>query len=357
MPVLVDRCPGIGGAFRLSACDVARKRLHEDPSRCVDIGLINNMPDTAMEATARQFITLLGSASRGVVVRVKLFSMPGVPSSDWRREHVSTYYSDFHDLWDTPLDGLIVTGTEPRAADLTAEPYWTCLSKIVEWAEDNTIATVWSCLAAHAAVLHLDAVRRTPLKEKCFGLFEHTSASDHLLLQGLSSPLLTPHSRWNEISEGALVSSGYLVLSKSTAAGVDMFVKERKALFLFFQGHPEYDADTLSREFRRDVGRFLRGERDSYPQMPRQYFDPGTADILNAFRARALVDRREELLSAFPIERVSNMSNTWRSQALCTYRNWLNYIIERKASIRRLVGRDAPVDRQLTELRLARSPA
>ena len=136
-----------------------------------------------------------------------------------------------------------------------------------------------------------------------------------------------------------------------------MFVKERKALFLFFQGHPEYDADTLSREFRRDVGRFLRGERDSYPQMPRQYFDPGTADILNAFRARALVDRREELLSAFPIERVSNMSNTWRSQALCTYRNWLNYIIERKASIRRLVGRDAPVDRQLTELRLARAPA
>jgi homoserine O-succinyltransferase/O-acetyltransferase len=185
--------------------------------------------------------------------------------------------------------------------------------------------------------LHLDAIKRSPLKQKCFGLFEHTRASDHLLLQGLSSPILTPHSRWNEISEGALVSSGYLILSKSTAAGVDMFVKERKALFLLFQGHPEYDADTLSREYRRDVGRFLRGERDSYPEMPNQYFDLGTADILNAFRARVLVDRREELLSAFPIEHVSNnVSNSWHSQALCAYRNWLNYIIDRKASTRRL---------------------
>jgi homoserine O-succinyltransferase/O-acetyltransferase len=337
VPVLVDRYHCIAGAFRQSAHDMTRKRLHGDPSRDVDIGLVNNMPDTAMEATARQFITLLGSASRGIVVRLKLFSMPGIPSSDWRREHVGTYYSDFHDLWDTPLDGLIVTGTEPRAADLTSEPYWTCLSKIVDWAEENTIATVWSCLAAHAAVLHLDAIRRSPLKQKCFGLFEHTRTSDHLLLQGLSSPIRTPHSRWNELSEGALVSSGYVILSKSTTAGVDMFVKERKALFLFFQGHPEYDADTLPREYRRDVGRFLRGERDSYPEMPNQYFDPEVTDILNAFRARALVNRGEELLSAFPIERVSNnLSNTWHSQALCAYRNWLNYIIERKASTRQL---------------------
>ncbi len=332
MPVLVDRYPWISGAFERSARDLSRKGLREDQSRHLNIGLVNNMPDTAMEATARQFLGLLGSAAGGRVIRLKLFSMPGIPSSDWRRQHLSAYYSDFRDLWDARLDGLIVTGTEPRAADLTAEPYWRCLSEIVEWAEENTIATVWSCLAAHAAVLHLDAIKRSPLTEKCFGLFDHSKVSDHRLLQGLSSPILTPHSRWNEISEGALVSSGYRILSKSMAAGVDIFVKERKSLFLFFQGHPEYDADTLSREYRRDVGRFLRGEREIYPNMPKQYFDAATADVLNAFRARALADRREELLSAFPTEHVSNsLSHTWHSQALCTYGNWLNYLAERKA--------------------------
>jgi homoserine O-succinyltransferase/O-acetyltransferase len=81
------------------------------------------------------------------------------------------------------------------------------------------------------------------------------------------------------------------------------------------------------------VGRFMRGERDNYPNMPARYFDPATADLLNAFRSQALADRREELMSAFPAEHMFNaVSNTWHSQARCTYANWLDYIIERKAS-------------------------
>ena len=335
MPVLVENYPFSGRtpASRQSAREKSPQILRADQSRHVSIGLVNNMPDAAMESTARQFLMLLEMAAQDIVIRVKLFSMPGVPCSDWRRQHLSTYYSDFRDLWDCGLDALIVTGTEPRAADLANEPYWACLSEMVDWAEDNTIATVWSCLAAHAAVLHLDGIRRVPLAEKCFGLFQHVKASEHRLLRGQPSQIPTPHSRWNEIPEDALLSAGFRVLSKSAAAGVDMFVKERKSLFLFFQGHPEYDADTLAREYRRDVGRFLRGERESYPGMPQGYFDEPTAGLLNAFRARALGDRREELLSGFPMEQITcKAPDTWHSHALSTYRNWLNYVIEHKAS-------------------------
>jgi homoserine O-succinyltransferase len=304
-----------------------------DPSRRIDIGLVNNMPDAAMEATVRQFLSLLGAAARDVTVHVRLFSMPGVPSSDWRRQHLGDCYAGFDELWNARLDGLIVTGTEPRAADLAAEPYWGQLTKLVDWAEENTAATVWSCLAAHAAVQHLDGIRRSPLGEKCFGLFDHVRMSDHRLLRGQPALIPTPHSRWNELSEAALASCGYRILSKSPAAGVDIFVRERKSLFLFFQGHPEYEADTLAREHRRDVGRFLRGERDSYPDLPRHYFDPAATDALNAFRTRAIADCREELMSAFPAERVfSAVSSTWHAHALCTYANWLNYIVECKTS-------------------------
>jgi homoserine O-succinyltransferase/O-acetyltransferase len=339
VPVLVDRYPSFSTASLQPDQNAPPGRLREDQSRHIDIGLVNNMPDAAMEATVRQFLSLLGAADDGVVVQLKLFSMPGVPSSDWRRDHLNAHYLDFDELWNTRLDGLIVTGTEPRAADLAAEPYWRQLSKLVDWAEENTAATVWSCLAAHAAVLHLDGIKRSPLSAKCFGLFEHTKASEHPLLEGQSSTILTPHSRWNELSEDALVSSGYRVLSRSAAAGVDIFVKERNSLFLFFQGHPEYEADTLAREHRRDVGRFLRGERDSYPGLPEQYFDPAATEMLNAFRTRALADRREELLSEFPTEQIfGNVSHAWRAQALRTYRNWLNYIIERKASQTRPVS-------------------
>ena len=38
-------------------------------------------------------------------------------------------YRDVAELWDSRLDGLIVTGTEPRAADLRDEPYWTTLGE------------------------------------------------------------------------------------------------------------------------------------------------------------------------------------------------------------------------------------
>lgn len=332
VPVLVDRYPHVGTSFSHSARGSPLKSSHGSSSGHIDIGLINNMPDAAMEATVRQFAALLESAACGAIIHLKLFSLPGVPSSDWRRQHLNAYYSDIQELWDTPLDGLIVTGAEPRAADLTTEPYWAELAKVVDWAEENTTATVWSCLAAHAAVLYLDGITRSKLDEKRFGLFEHMMASEHRLLEGQSSPIMTPHSRWNELPEEALISAGYRVLSKSMVAGVDIFVRERRSLFLFFQGHPEYEADTLAREYRRDVGRFLRGERDSYPNLPWQYFDPAAEDVLNAFRSRALADRREELLSAFPTEHAfSNVPDTWHAQATRTYSNWLGYIAERKA--------------------------
>jgi homoserine O-succinyltransferase/O-acetyltransferase len=334
VPVLIDRYPFAGAAFPQPAFDTPDHHggPARYPSRQITIGLVNNMPDAAMEATVRQFLSLLASAAAGVVVQVKLFSLPGVPSSEWRQQHLNAHYSNFDELWDARLDGLIVTGTEPRASDLTAEPYWADLAKLIDWAEENTAATVWSCLAAHAAVLHLDGIRRSPLPDKCFGLFEHVRTSDHPLLHGQPAQILTPHSRWNDVSGEALVSSGYRVLSRSAAAGVDIFVRERKSLFLFFQGHPEYEADTLAREHRRDVGRFLRGERENYPNIPMHYFDPATEEALNAFRAQALADRRDELMFLFPAERIFGaVSNTWRAEAMCTYANWLKYIIEYKA--------------------------
>jgi hypothetical protein len=57
----------------------------------------------------------------------------------------------------------IVTGAEPRAARLTDEPYWTALTQVMDWARENTISSVYSCLAVHAAVLHMDGVERHKL--------------------------------------------------------------------------------------------------------------------------------------------------------------------------------------------------
>lgn len=327
MPVLVETFP-YPNTLLCSSAASSSKAASAGGRPIIDIALINNMPDAAMEATVRQFLSVLEPASQNMAVRLKLFSLPGVPCSQWRRQHLSCHYCDFGGLLSTRCDGLIVTGTEPRAAELTAEPYWAELASLVDWAETNTTASAWSCLAAHAAVQHLDGIRRSPLEKKCFGLFEHASVSNHWLLRGQPARILAPHSRWNAVSEDALASSGYRVLSQSTA-GVDIFIKQRRSLLLCFQGHPEYEADTLAREYRRDVVRFLRRERESYPDLPTQYFDSTTEEMLNAFRALAVVERQEHLMSAFPSERIFNaVHHIWYSQAVRTYTNWLNYIVE-----------------------------
>jgi homoserine O-succinyltransferase len=230
-------------------------------------------------------------------------------------------------LGETRLDGLIVTGREPITPDLRTETYWESFTRVLGWARENTHSTVWSCLAAHAAILHMDGIERRRSEHKHFGVLECTREPGHPLLTGTPRRFRIPHSRWNGVAEEKLANRGYTVLTRSKGAGVDTFVKQDGSLFVFFQGHPEYEADTLLREYRRDAARYLRGDSDNYPLIPVGYFNQTTADALSALREKAL-NGRDELL----LEQVSavlekpEIENTWRTTAALIYRNWLEYI-------------------------------
>lgn len=304
-------------------------RQLRDGDISIVIGLVNNMPDGALQTTEQQFRELLSAASHNLTVRLRLFSLPELPRTEAGRLHVSQYYEDFSKLWASHFDGLIVTGTAPHALALADEPYWPTLTKLVDWAEDHTISTVWSCLAAHAAVFHIDGVNRHAFKEKLSGVFDCMKATDHTVVVGAPSRWRVPHSRYHGLPEEALISSGYRVLSRLPNTGADMFVKQRKSLFLFVQGHPEYDPGALLREYRRDIGRFLAGERDNYPEMPRGYFDEETAAALAAFRQRAQHNRSIDLLLSFPAAVAERkLAYTWLGPAVRIYANWLSYLAE-----------------------------
>jgi homoserine O-succinyltransferase/O-acetyltransferase len=314
----------VGDTSRNSYSNV---RFDESEARGLHIGLINNMPDGAMKATERQFRTLLGSAANGVVVHLSLFALPDVPRNESGRHHVRRFYSGIENLWDSRLDGLIVTGADPQTANLADEPYWGSLTKVIEWAEHNTRSTVWSCLAAHAAILHNDGIGRFRLSDKRFGVFECARTSDHQLNAGVPSLFRMPHSRWNDIPGNELADCGYHVLTRAKDGSVDAFVRQRKSLAVFFQGHPEYEVNSLLLEYRRDVGRYFSGERDTYPAMPEGYVDGEIADVFTRLQNRALSDRRKELLEDFPAALVEKrVANTWHPVAARVYRNWLAYL-------------------------------
>jgi homoserine O-succinyltransferase/O-acetyltransferase len=298
------------------------------------IGLINNMPDAALQATERQFTQALQAASPAHQIRLHCFTLPSVKRSPRARQSIDGRYSDIADLDRLEIDGLIVTGAEPAAANLTEEPFWQDLATIIDWAEANTRSTIWSCLAAHAAVLHLDGIERQRLDVKCSGVYDCIRAADHWLMKGIVSPLKIPHSRLNAVRNDDLTACGYQLLTGSPQAGVDIFAKRLRSQFVFFQGHPEYDALSLQREYIRDITRFLARQRDSFPTFPSGYFTAETEHKLAGYLTRASAERTLPLSVELP-KLTLRPDLATGAAAAAIFRNWLEYLAEgRKLSDR-----------------------
>jgi homoserine O-succinyltransferase/O-acetyltransferase len=332
MPLFVDRgrTPVHWAGDKYNLPGNAAVNFVETPA-CLRIALVNNMPDAALEDTESQFFGLLNSASGNNPLHVRLFALPNIARSERAQRHLDNFYASTTTLPGQRFDGVIITGTEPRQPDLRTEPYWEALTDLFSWAEENTVSAVLSCLAAHAGVLHSDGICRKPLGEKRFGVFEHAKA-DHPMTRGTADSIRIPHSRWNGVLEQDLTSAGYSVLTKSERAGVDLFTKERKkSLFVYFQGHPEYVAETLYKEYRRDVKRYLRGEREDYPLVPENYFDSNTLAILEQFRVCAQAERSENAMTHFPeAKTVASLKHSWLSSSRLIYQNWLKCVTSRK---------------------------
>ena len=134
-----------------------------------------------------------------------------------------------------------------------------------------------------------------------------------------------PHSRWNGIDEHELSAKGYVVLTRSPEAGVDMFAKDDDHLSLFFQGHPEYESDTLAREFRRDVARAREGS--PIPAPPANYYRPSAEQRLRAHVARMVAGVEAP---GMPLFAMTGPEATWRERGAKVVGNWLTAIAARK---------------------------
>lgn len=338
MPVLLN--PKYSGLERRSGLNWQRMEpgaRREMCSNVLHIGLVNNMADTALGPTEYQFLTLLKEAAGDdMLVQFSLYALPEIERKPSGQRRVGSFYFHTDDLRELPPehhpDGLIVTGREPRTLDLREETYWSSFQGLLEWTQEHACSTVWSCLAAHAAVLALDDIERVRSQHKHFGILTCEQAAPHSLLAGAPTSLRVPHSRWNSVIADQLAANGYQVLTRTRDGGVDTFVKQAAGLFLFFQGHPEYDSEMLMGEYRRDVGRYLRGESDTYPLLPRDYFEVETERSLLAIEAKAQGTRHEKILDEVSsVLNAVRIHNTWRRSAILIYRNWLEHLCSQKS--------------------------
>jgi homoserine O-succinyltransferase len=316
----------------------AMSRTESRAKAPITIALINNMPDAALLATERQFMRLIEPALEAHDVHLRLFYLPEVARGDVARMQINARYAPMDALPQAGIDALIVTGCEPVKPDLADEPYWPRLVRLIDWAKANTISTIWSCLAAHAAVLHLDGIEREKLSAKLTGVYEFELMSKHRLLHGVDAPMYVPHSRLNGLNASGLAECGYELLTHSGEAGVDAFTKKYDSLFVFLQGHPEYELDSLYREYRRDLTRYVAGQRQTCPALPENYFDQQASRALTAFQEQARSARSPLIFEHFPLIEADRLNRAdWRAPAARFFANWIGYIAETKAEHARAV--------------------
>jgi homoserine O-succinyltransferase len=306
------------------------RALHQD-IRELHVGFLNMMPDAALEATERQFIGLVGGCNRIAQFFVYPFSLPGLPRSPATLEYIERYYSRFEDLKKTGLDALIVTGANVENPDLQQEPFWEPLMEVISWAQENVASTLCSCLATHAVLKKFHGINRQPLAEKRWGVYSHrVSSPKHPLLREINTRFDVPHSRFNDISREQLEQAGLEVLVDSEDGGVHMAVSPDKFRLIYLQGHPEYDTNSLLKEYRREVFRYLNGALRRPPPFPEHYFSAGAATIADRFVREAEKALREDRLLPDFLERGidSELDNTWGDTAKAIVANWLGLVYQ-----------------------------
>jgi homoserine O-succinyltransferase len=293
-----------------------------------EVALINAMPDSALAEAEEQFLGLLKqAASRRVVART--YALPGIERRGEAAERIRTHYRPWPELFRSRPELVVFTGAQPNCLNLADEAFWWDLVAALDWAAHSARAVVASCLAAHACLEHFDGVRRQRLRTKRSGLFANRVASDDPLTEAIPASVWVPHSRYNEAPTADLEKAGWRVIVSSRSASWSVaWSRKQKAIFLLTQGHPEYAGDTLLREYRRDIRRWLAGEAAEYPQLPTHYLDRTSALDLAGLEklARQDADKAIKALSAFPFDRLkANLRPSWRSWAVRLYSNLVRF--------------------------------
>lgn len=311
---------------------------HQD-IREIHIGLLNMMPDAALEATERQFFRLVGACNQIVQFHVHPFTIEGLKRSSQAQAHIARYYESFEKIKLEGLDALIISGANVTHPSLPEEDFWQPLTEVFSWAKENVTSILCSCLATHALIQSCYGIKRTRLPAKRWGVFSHKLIDrTHPLAAEINTRFDVPHSRFNEIFQSDMERKGIKVLAASKEVGVHLAVSPDGFRIVFFQGHPEYDDISLLKEYKREVMRFYQGEITDYPPFPEHYFDEIVQQIFSDYERHVRAAKQTgKKPDEFPEAQVlEHIDNTWSDTAKAVFNNWLGKIYQLTHQDRRL---------------------
>ena len=296
--------------------------------RELHIGLLNMMPDAALEVTEQQFIRLVGSSNQVAQLYVHPFTVDGLQRSPETQAYIDKYYQDKEQIYVDGLDALIITGANVANPNLEDEPFWDILTEVMAWASERVSSVLCSCLSTHALMKHFYGIDRVPLPHKRWGVYSHRiQYHNHPLLKNTNTRFDVPHSRYNAITRQQLEAVGLPILIESEEGGVHMATSPDGFRCVYFQGHPEYDINSLLKEYKREVLRHLNGEREA-PPIPEHYFTLDIARIAEDYLIEAVKAKEEaKPIREFPEDDIlPHLDNTWTDTGKAIFNNWLGLV-------------------------------
>ena len=307
--------------------------------RELHVGLLNIMPDAALEATERQFFRLVGACNQTAQFHIHLFTIKGIKRNLQAQQHIEQYYESFDKIKDDGLDALIISGANVTHNHLPEEDFWQPLTEVIDWAKQNVTSILCSCLATHALIEYCYGIERTPQPKKRWGVFSHKVIDrSHPIVDKINTRFDVPHSRFNEIYQADLEQKGIKVLAVSEQAGVHLAVSSDGIRIVFFQGHPEYDNLSLLKEYKREIIRFYQNDRTDYPPYPQHYFNEEAKKTLVAYEQEVKIAKQNktELKPLPELLLLNSLDNTWRDTAKTVFNNWLSKVYQLTNEDRRL---------------------
>ena len=260
--------------------------------RPLKIAILNLMP-TKIE-TETQLLRLLGNTP--LQVDVELLHTATHVSKNTSSYHLNAFYKTFDDVKDQKFDGMIITGAPVEKLAFEEVDYWDEMCRIMEWSKENVYSVLHICWGAQAGLYYHYGIPKYMLPEKMSGIFKHhVLLPKEPLLRGFDDIFCAPHSRHTEVRAADIRKDERLtILAESHEAGVHI-VEAMNGRQIFVLGHGEYDADTLKKEYERDLAKGMN------PEVPRHYFRND--------------DPNEDVLV------------TWKAHANLFYTNWVNYYV------------------------------
>ena len=267
------------------------RAMHQD-IRPLNVLILNLMPTKIVTET--QLLRKLSNTP--LQIQVELLRTSSYRSRNTDSDHLESFYTTFEKVRGRRFDGMIITGAPVENMEFQQVDYWGELCEIMEWSKTHVHSTLHICWGAQAGLYYHHGIEKRSLSKKLFGVYETIVLKPSSpLFRGFDDIFYAPNSRYTEVWKADILKVPELELvAYSPEAGV-YAVKSQDSRQFFVMGHPEYDPDTLAKEYWRDRNKGLDIE------VPEHYFPGDNPDKPPVVR--------------------------WRSAGQLLYTNWLNYYV------------------------------